>query len=55
MNENEQKLIGMIRESDDPEKAIQTAVEVITDFLRQLQSSESPLPAGLPGPYGTTQ
>ena len=35
MNENEMKLIGMIRESDDPEKALVVAVEVITDFLRQ--------------------
>lgn len=40
MNENEKKLIGLIRESDDPEKAIAIAVGVITDFLRQLQSSE---------------
>ena len=39
MNENEQKLIGLIRESDDPEKALMIAVEVITDYLKQLQSS----------------
>ena len=37
MNENEMKLIGMIRESDDPEKAIAVAVEVITAFLKQYQ------------------
>ena len=42
MNENEMKLIGMIRESEDPAKAMLIAVEVITDFLRQLQSSEAP-------------
>lgn len=40
MNEWEQKLIGMIRESDDPERAMVIAVEVITDFLGQLRSSE---------------
>lgn len=40
MNENEMKLIGLIRESDDPERAIVVAVEVITDFLTQLRSSE---------------
>jgi len=35
MNENEMKLIGMIRESDDPEKAMRVAVEVITSYLGQ--------------------
>lgn len=40
MNDLERKLIGMIRESDDPEKAMVIAVEVITDFLGQLRSSE---------------
>ena len=39
MDENERKLIGLIRESDDPERAIVMAVEVITDYLRQLRSS----------------
>ena len=42
MNENEMNLIGMIRESDDPEKALVAAVEVIIDFLVQLQSSVAP-------------
>ena len=55
MNENEMKLIGMIRESDDPEKALTVAVEVITDFLRQFQSSEAPTAADLPGLSGTTR
>ena len=50
MNENEMKLIGMIRESDDPEKALAVAVEVITDFLMQFRSSEAPAAAGLPEP-----
>lgn len=49
MNENEMKLIGMIRESDDPEKALEVAVGVITNFLRQLQSSEAPSAACPPG------
>jgi hypothetical protein len=49
MSENEMKLIGMIRESDDPEKAIVVAVEVITDFLKQFQSSEEPAAACPPG------
>ena len=37
MNENEKKLIGLIRESDDPEKALIKAVEVITDFLSGIE------------------
>lgn len=55
MNENERKLIGMIRESDDPERALVIAVEVITDFLRQSQSSEVPTAACPPAPCGTIQ
>ena len=55
MNENEMKLIGMIRESDDPEKALVVAVEVITDFLKQFQSSEAPAAACPQGPAGTVQ
>lgn len=45
MNENEMKLIGMIRESDNPEKALAVAMEVVTDFLRQYQSFEGPTAA----------
>ena len=55
MNENERKLIGMIRESDDPERALVIAVEVITDFLRQSQSSEVPTAACPPVPCGIIQ
>ena len=47
MNELEQKLIDRIRESEDPEKAITVAVEVITDYLRLHQSSETQAHAGL--------
>lgn len=53
MNENEMRLLGIIRESDDPEKAMLVAVEVITDFLRQLLSSEAPAAACPPGLSGT--
>ncbi len=35
MDEYELRLLQMIRKSDDPEKALVVAVEVITDFLRQ--------------------
>lgn len=40
MNKWERKLIDRIRESDDPEKALTVAVEVITGYLKQHQSSE---------------
>lgn len=33
MNELERELVGMIRESDDPERAMVIAVEVIVDYL----------------------
>lgn len=55
MNENERKLIGLIRESDDPERASVIAVEVITGFLRQLQSSEAPAAACPQAPCGTVR
>ncbi len=54
MNENEMKLIGMIRESDDPEKAMMVAVEVITSYLRQHGSSGGQAPADLPVLVGTS-
>ena len=34
MTENEVKLIEMIRNSRDPEKALVTAVNIIVDFLK---------------------
>ena len=40
MSKNELELLGMIREHDDPEKAMMIAVEVITLFLTQHGSSE---------------
>ena len=55
MNENEMKLIGIIRESDDPGKAMLIAVEVIKNLLVHLESSEGP-ELGIPVvPSGTTQ
>ena len=45
MDKWEQKLIDRIRESEDPEKAITVAVEVIINYLRQHQSSGTQAPA----------
>lgn len=44
MNENEMKLLEMIRESDDPAFAVLTAIKVFSEFLEQLQEAQA-LPA----------
>ena len=38
MTDNELILIEAIRQSADPEKALITAIEIITDFLKLQQS-----------------
>lgn len=40
MTENETALIETIRNHPDPEQAILIAVEIISDFLKQLESFE---------------
>lgn len=40
MSENEIKLLEVIRNSTDPEKAILTAIEIILEFLEQPESFE---------------
>lgn len=49
MTENELKLIELVREKDNQEEAIVAAVNIITSFLEQLQSSEEPSVACLEG------
>jgi hypothetical protein len=44
MTDNELKLIELIRENDNPEEAIATAVSIITSFLAQSQSFEGQAP-----------
>lgn len=34
MTENERELINLIRESDNPQQALATAMELMIDFLR---------------------
>lgn len=45
MTDNELRLIELIRENDNREEAIVTAVSIITSFLERLQSSEGQVPA----------
>lgn len=40
MTANETELINIIRENDNPEQALVTAVDTILLFLKQLGSSE---------------
>ena len=49
MTDNELKLIELIRENDNPEEAIITAVSIITSFLKQPQSFEGQVVACLRG------
>lgn len=53
MSNNEMELVRMIREHDEPEKALVVAIEVITSFLAQHGSSEVPTAACLPVLDGT--
>ena len=45
MTDNEQELINLIRENDNPEQALMTATAIILDFLKQHESSEGQVPA----------
>ena len=47
MTDNEQKLIRIIRESNDPEAALVIAVGIITDYLRQPELYRESFPASL--------
>ena len=40
MTDNEIELINIIREHDNPELALITAVEIIVEYLNRLESSE---------------
>lgn len=42
MTDNEKELIRLIRENDNPERALITATQTILDFLKQHGSSQAP-------------
>lgn len=48
MTENEQELINLIRENDNPEQALMAATVIILGFLKQHGSSEVQASACLP-------
>lgn len=47
--ENEEELLQIIRENDNPDLAVQTAIDIILDYLRQPESFEARAAAYLPG------
>ena len=54
MSNMESELIGLIRESDDPSRAMIVAVDVITSYLTQRGSSGGQAPADRQGLGGTS-
>jgi hypothetical protein len=40
MTKNEKELLDLVRGSNDPEQALVTAVQIITEFVKQLGSSQ---------------
>lgn len=55
MNVYEAELIGLIREHENPGRALQVAAEVILTYLKQHGSSATPAAADPPAPAGTSQ
>lgn len=47
MSKNEIELINMIRENDNPERALMAAATIILGYLKQHGSSEEPAVVGL--------
>lgn len=42
MTENEIKLLNLIRNNENPDQALVTAIQIITDYLKQSESFEAP-------------
>ena len=54
MIHSETEVINKIRESKDPEMAMQIATEIIIDYLMQRESSRLQPAGPLPEPFATT-
>ena len=50
LRENEEDLLKIIRENDNPEQAVLTAIEVILEYLKQPESFEAQAAAYLRAP-----
>ena len=51
MSTHENELFKIISESENPEQAVLTAIEIFTAFLVQLEEVPVLQPAGLPGSF----
>lgn len=49
-NENEDELLRMVRENDNPEQAAMIAIDIILEYLRQPESFEARAAACLQAP-----
>ena len=49
-NENEEELLRMVRENDNPEQAAMIAIDIILEYLRQPESFEAQAAACLQAP-----
>lgn len=49
MTENEKELLRIIRENDNPERALMTAILIVSGYLKQHGSSEAQAAADLRG------
>lgn len=47
MTETEKEMIYFIRNSSNPEKALEIAISVIIEYLQQHESSQTPSPDSL--------
>lgn len=50
LSKNEEELLNMIRENDEPEQAAMIAIEIILEYLRQPESFEAQAAAYLQVP-----
>ena len=46
MSENEIELMKLVRENDNPEQAVLTAIKVFAAFLEQLEADQLPQTVG---------
>lgn len=49
-NENEEELLRMVRENDNPEQAAMIAIDIILEYLRRPESFEEQAAACLQAP-----
>lgn len=49
MTKNEQELIDLIRNNDNPQYAVVTAIDIICQYIKQRESSQAPSAVVPPG------